>query len=279
MEKFARNALTLLRTPAMLPWWLRWQMRRCGVPLGIKIPFGGIIRSFSSFSDLWSIRQMVPSISESRLIERTVQPLSVNFDVGANVGVFTLAMAKACPTADVFAFEPAPETFEHLRRNVEANRAANVHLGRTAMGSQLNQALFQIDPRSPATNRLKTSDGQSHQCIEVDVQTIDANLHQAEDRHLGLLKIDVEGFECDVLVGAADSIRKNRWAAVLIEICPGNLQRVGRSVADLVAVCESLGCSLRELTVDGKKGRELTRNELESITLANVLVSKSFVTK
>jgi len=262
----------------MQPWWLRWQMKRCGVSLGIKIPFGGVIRSFSSFSDFWSVRQMVPSIGESRLIERAVRPSSINFDVGANVGAFTLAIAKACSTADVYSFEPAPTTFERLRRNVEANHAANVHLRRTAMGSQLGRALFQVDPGSPATNRFKTPDAPSHQCLEVDVQTIDATLHQAEDRHLGLLKIDVEGFECDVLVGATDSIRKNRWAAVLIEICPSNLYRIGRSITDLVAVCTSLGCSLFELTVDGQKGRELTVNELESIVLTNALVSKADVT-
>src|SRR6266498_1880289 len=279
MESFARNALTLLRTPAMVPWWLRWQMRKCGFSFGMRIPFGGKIETFHSFSEFWSVCQNLPSIGESRLIERVVRPSTVNFDVGANVGVFTLAMAKACPEADVFSFEPAPRTFERLQKSVELNRVSNAHLRQAAIGSHANRALFEIDPRSPATNRLTTPGSSSRNCIEVEIQTIDGNLAQAEGRELGLLKVDVEGFECDVLMGAADSIRKNRWAAVLIEVCPGNLNRVGRSVADLLAICNSLGCSLFELGADGKAGRELTDKELQTITLADALVSKSAAAK
>ena len=188
-------------------------------------------------------------------------------------------MAKACPEAEVFSFEPAPKTLERLRSNVELNHVSNVHLRQVAIGSSANHALFQIDPHSPATNRLTTSACSSRECIEVEVQTVDRNLRQAQGRELGLLKVDVEGFECDVLMGAADSICNKRWAAVLIEVCPGNLNRVGRSVADLLAVCNSLGCSLFELDENGKAGREWTREQLQTITLANALVSASSLVK
>jgi len=275
VNNFARNGLTLLRTREMLPWWLRWQMRRrFGVSLAVKIPFGGTIRAFSSFSDFWSIYRMIPSIPESRLIGRVVTRFSVNFDVGANVGVFTLAIAKACQEADVYSFEPAPETFNRLQTNVELNRSLNAHPRRLALGSKPGRGLLQIDPRSPATNRLSGPGNADRNCVEVEVQTVDAQLRQVEGRDLGLLKIDVEGFECDVLMGAADSLRDNRWAAVLIEICPANLRQAGRSVADLVAICESFGYSLFEVSPEGGRGRQLLKGQIESIALANALICR-----
>lgn len=268
-----QNALTLLTTPSMIPVWARWQMRLCGIPAVVKIPFGAKISSFRSFSELWSVHHMAPSAPECRLIRRVVTPASLNFDIGANVGGFTLAMAKACPTAEIHSFEPAPETFEKLCANIALNGVSHVHSHRAAMGSKPGRSFFHVDPNSPATNHLQGSRLADDQCIEVEVQTVDTMIQQAKQGTPGLLKIDVEGFECEVLLGAAESIRQGRWAAVLIEVCPANLHCIGRSVGDLISACDSLGCGLFELSEEGNRGRKLALNELRDTTFMNALVS------
>ncbi|HTD66616.1 MAG TPA: FkbM family methyltransferase [Candidatus Limnocylindria bacterium] len=240
----------------------------------MKIPFGATVGSFSSFSELWSVRHMAPSSRECRLIQRVVVPSSLNFDVGANVGGFTLAMAKACPAAEIHSFEPAPDTFDRLCKNIALNGVPHVHSHRVAMGSKPGLSLFHVDPNSPATNHLRNERTANEQCIEVEVQTVDATIQKIGQRSPGLLKIDVEGFECEVLLGAAESIQQNRWAAVLIEVCPSNLHRTGRSVGDLISICDSLGCALFELTEQGHPGRELSLNDLRNVTFVNALVAR-----
>jgi FkbM family methyltransferase len=274
MSSFTKNASTLFTTPSMVPWWLRWQGRRFGIPSAVAIPGGGHIMSFRNFSDFWSISRMVPTQREYLLMKRVVTAGTVNFDVGANVGVFTVAMSSSSREATVYAFEPTPDTFNRLEKNVELNRLKNVELRQIALGSEQNRALFQTTPTSPATNRLASPGVERQHSIEVEVQTVDGVLRRSGAQRLGLLKIDVEGFESDVLMGAAESIRENRWAAILIEVCPGNLRMIGRSITDLFALCTALDLSFFEISQTGHKGREMTARELESSELTNVLLAR-----
>ena len=52
-------------------------------------------------------------------LSRLLEPDSVAFDVGANIGVFALVMGRLCPQGRVYAFEPAIESFDYLVKNLE----------------------------------------------------------------------------------------------------------------------------------------------------------------
>ncbi len=132
-------------------------------------------------------------------------------DVGANIGSYTILAAGACH-ADVHAFEPIGQAFSHLVRNVRHNaledRAVLHHLAVGAAPGELR-----MEAGLDTMNRVLGAEEPSAQATTVGVTTLDLALREASPT---LLKIDVEGFEREVLIGASATLA--RTAAVLIEV-------------------------------------------------------------
>jgi FkbM family methyltransferase len=152
-------------------------------------------------------------------------------DVGANIGLFTLFAKARNPRAVVHAFEPIPETFAVLKRNVELHGlAADVRLHRSAVGARASaRRTFTFYPNmagnSTATPSIK--DGQREalrrglgdeltgflfrpETRNAPVETISGFLAEEKVGTVDFLKIDVEGDEMEVLKG----IRPEHWPAI-----------------------------------------------------------------
>lgn len=125
-------------------------------------------------------------------------------DVGANIGCFTLALSNLVgPSGKVYAIEPQPENFELLKRNAEGK----AHVDNIAIGSEWNS--IRIAPLSslPHTNyggfELKNEPGGK----EISVMPLD---EYYMEKRLDFIKIDVEGMETEVLIGAEKLLRRFR---------------------------------------------------------------------
>jgi len=129
------------------------------------------------------------------LLRLLLQNGGVFFDVGANIGSYTL-VASESSRARVFAFEPHPQTFSYLRRNVELNHRENVTLLNIALGS-FDGWLPLTDDSGSATNYINpiASDAIPVPCRRADAVSAELRVEPT------VAKIDVEGFEYDVLVG------------------------------------------------------------------------------
>lgn len=122
-------------------------------------------------------------------------------DVGANIGSMALRAAhEVGANGCVLAFEPHPRTFEFLRKNITLNMFSNVDVYNVAIGEEANSVGME-DRRSDDQNRI-TDDGQ----IRVQQRTLDD--YTGKYKLLSLLKIDVEGYEKFVLLGASKTIQK-----------------------------------------------------------------------
>ena len=132
------------------------------------------------------------------VLSRAADP--VFFDVGANIGAYTL-IASEVERAAVVSFEPIPAAFAKLQRNVRLNGRGRVTLLPVAAGSRAGELRMTCDGASPI-NRVVTDDAVADNTMVVAVETLDA-----VSRRLGLqptlIKIDVEGHEPSVLAGAA----------------------------------------------------------------------------
>jgi len=126
-------------------------------------------------------------------------------DVGANVGVYTV-LAGAVAGARCIAYEPSPEAARHLAANVAVNRI-NCEIVKAAVGSAAGVVQFTSN-RGPM-NRIAL-DGEDG--AEVSVVTLDETCAGAT-----MLKIDVEGFEIDVLAGAEAVLKDPALLAVIME--------------------------------------------------------------
>ena len=189
----------------------------------------------------WLVQGMVwePHILE--LLRRHARPGSVVVDVGAHIGVHTLSLATLVGAQGiVYAFEPQRKIYRELVHNLRLNGAANVVPLRFALGAQ-----SAIEEMNPATARSEGSTGVGAGGDRVEMRTLDS----FGLRNLSLLKIDVEGFEDNVLDGARETIARNR-PVIVIEIQgdfayvtapPPIRQRIERTMRKL----EDLGYSLQ----------------------------------
>ncbi|MEO9959229.1 MAG: FkbM family methyltransferase, partial [Nisaea sp.] len=140
---------------------------------------------------------------------------AVMIDVGANVGL-TAAMA-ATHGATVYAFEPSPSMVVHLRRTIDANNIADrVHLANCGLSDHNGELTFFEDQNSGSASHLVTTSTLARKSdTRVPVQTLDAFIGQNDVPRADLIKIDVEGFEIDVLKGAQGTLQRLQPAALI----------------------------------------------------------------
>jgi FkbM family methyltransferase len=138
---------------------------------------------------------------------------AVVLDVGANIGVWTRLFARRVRRGKVYAFEPSPSTFALLRSNCAAH--ANVECVQRALGAQSGSMGF-VEDTQPELRHLTAADGGG---ARVSVSRLDDWLLEAQLTRLDLLKIDVEGFEEELLEGACETLRRFQ-PLVLFEFIP-----------------------------------------------------------
>jgi FkbM family methyltransferase len=139
---------------------------------------------------------------------------------------------------EVHAFEPVPDTYRRLHRNVALNAqlAARVIAHPLGVSSAPGSAIFGIRDHSPCQNRIATAvDSNDLPCIHCPLTTLDEHFVDQPETFLGIVKIDVEGFETAVIQGAARLLAEDRIAFVYAEVIPRALREAGSSAAELLA--------------------------------------------
>ena len=142
-------------------------------------------------------------------------------DVGANVGSYTV-LAGAAIGAHCLSVEPLPVTYDHLLDNVYLNRmqdrvtALNIGLGR-------EEGVLRFSSGEDTMNHVLAEDETGTAATEVPVRCLDAVVG---DREPAVLKIDVEGFETEVILGGAETLARPSLLAVIMEM-NGSGQRYG----------------------------------------------------
>ena len=149
----------------------------------------------------------------SELILSELREGSTFVDVGANNGYYTiLAMSRVGSTGHVWSFEPNPDAFQRLTRNVSLNGSPrNVELFPFALGSGSGTLpLFisrYLDSRSSFTRQGRNS-------IRVRVERAD---HVLDGQRVDWIKIDAEGAEHPVLEGLSETLRQNPGLRLIVE--------------------------------------------------------------
>ncbi|SDM14390.1 methyltransferase, FkbM family [Halogranum gelatinilyticum] len=136
-------------------------------------------------------------------------------DVGANTGVYSLAVAAARPTARVVAFEPNPAVCEQLRTNVRLNDFEDrVDVRAEGLGSESGTATFYRSTYDELGSFVADNaagwEARVRDTVEVDVRRLDDLVADGEVPPPDHLKIDVEGFGYDVVTGSLQTIRNHR---------------------------------------------------------------------
>jgi FkbM family methyltransferase len=188
--------------------------------------------------------------STKRALRSLVQPGTVVLDVGANIGAHTLYLAQLVgPSGRVMAFEPTDFAFRKLTRNLELNpslapriRTYNCFLVAND-GDCAPTAIYSSWPlvREPELHAKHL--GRAMPTDRATTRTVDSILTEAGNPPVSLVKLDVDGFECQILRGATKLLRDQRPIFVM-ELAPYVLDERGTSLAELLSLLRSNEYSL-----------------------------------
>jgi len=146
-----------------------------------------------------------------KAFKRLVKPGDVVMDVGANWGIHTLLLSKLVgPSGLVIALEPLPQAVDSLNWHLDANNCSNVKAIDEAASDEDGQAFFRVG-ESASTGALAEGEAHPHRKqLTVRTRKLDSLVADLRISRLRLIKIDVEGGETKVLLGAQRTIQKYR---------------------------------------------------------------------
>ncbi|MDY7100855.1 MAG: FkbM family methyltransferase [Actinomycetota bacterium] len=148
-----------------------------------------------------------------------LQPGDVFYDIGANVGFFSVLGARlVAPGGWVYAFEPAPDNAELVRRNLAANRFHHTEVLEVAVAGEPATTELELSGYAGGHALVSAGGTPDHAgVVTVEAVVIDDLVAAGRLRPPTLVKIDVEGAELDVLHGMARTIDEHR-PHLLVEV-------------------------------------------------------------
>lgn len=180
----------------------------------------------------------------------------VIFDVGANIGLYSLLASKANPQSSIHAFEPTPLIIDRLDENIRLNNMRNIKVNRVAVGSKTTRGFVRDCRGSDGSNDgmnflLGENFAPDHDDLCVDVTSLDDYCRRCDIDHIDLLKMDVEGGEYDALTGAQNLLKSQAIGCIFIEFIEWAAKRYGYSLRDVRGVLENTGYRLYRLSSAG----------------------------
>lgn len=179
----------------------------------------------------------------TRVLRKILEEDDIVFDVGANIGWYTVFAAKIVTRGQCHAFEPVPFIFEELQRNCLINELGNnLILNQVAVGEKENTVELHTFAGLPyGHSSLSTLGRDDYSTFRVRMTTIDKYLKTNAIKRLDLVKLDVEGAEMSVLRGAKSIFDYPSPPIWIIEMNKETAENFGYSPADLLRFLEEHG--------------------------------------
>jgi FkbM family methyltransferase len=152
---------------------------------------------------------------ESKLVREYLKPGMTVYNIGANLGYYALLASECVGTrGKIYAFEPAPENFELLKRTILENGLTNVDIFQMAVGAAEGTAMLSLSQTNSGDHQLQTIATREH--VTVDVTTINSFIAEGHAPPDAII-MDVQGAELDVLRGAASLLASRLPLTVFTE--------------------------------------------------------------
>lgn len=239
---------------------LRWQVhkRTRRTPRVLRLANGA---RFKAYPDCVVSSGLIyadwPEYHEFHFLRRHLQKGDVVIDAGANVGHVSLLLSDiARGSENMVAFEPSPLTFGRLSENWRLNGWTTDQLFQVALGAS-NGVVEIADVSTPDTTVSLQWSGRSENMVQVPLARLDDYRDCWKGKRVGLLKIDVEGYEAEVFAGSEKTLQEDQPRFVMFESLSGVLDE---RIAVLLAKC---GYEVFELNAMGQP--DFTRSNAQNI--------------
>jgi FkbM family methyltransferase len=226
-------------------------MHECGFRVIVKKGQTGMTGNL--YSGLHEFEEMM-------FVIHYVREQDIFFDIGANVGIYTLLVANL-KKARSYCFEPIPSTFYFLRLNMIVNNLENsVTCYNKGVGDETATLSFVSDKDS--MNKVLTTE-YNGEVIQAEIVKLDDFFENNPVNNYSMLKIDTEGYEYNVLKGANSIISDSRVKVILVEM------NEAEKIHQLLSGKGFVACTYNPFT------RQL--NETDYLSKANIIYVKDLL--
>lgn len=194
--------------------------------------------------------------AETTLFKKLLRPGMTFLDVGANIGYYSaLAASLVGSGGTVIAMEPEPKNHALLLETTRANPGPKYHVYMTAASSTNRTSTFYVSRENCGDNRLM-GDHQSEEVttwstISVPCERIDTLLHQEKLPFPDVIKIDVQGFEADVIKGCDSLFAQKEHLSMMIEFWPDGLRSAGSDPLEFLLCLKNHGFHIQYVDLEG----------------------------
>ena len=165
------------------------------------------------------------------------------FDVGANTGQTVSKLRNIAPSAEIHCFEPSIKAFQALKANTATDKA--VTLNNIALGAvSETRQFFECGQHTDMSSFLMLPEGLKTSVVDVDMTSLDNYCKDNGIVSIDLLKMDVQGFELDVLSGADSMISNNGVKLILTEFMFRKIYKEAPGMTTLYDALEDKGYRL-----------------------------------
>lgn len=179
--------------------------------------------------------------ADIRFLKSLLRPDETLIDIGANVGSHSIALAKHFGgRVQVHAFEAHPRTFRYLQENIQLNKLSCIYPHNVALGEENGEVEFTDEVGVDDINRVSPPSERHRHTVRVPMRRLDD--FGLDHLPIGVIKIDVEGYELFVLRGAARTVA--RASFLYLEASDIHYARYGYSTADLIRLLTDWGWEL-----------------------------------
>ena len=174
-----------------------------------------------------------------RIIRQYVAVGDTVYDIGANIGYVSLALAKSVgPSGQVIAFEPIPKNVQYFRESIEINGLTNVQLLEFAASDQRGEAVIRIAGNLSTASLVWHRHDPSATQLTINTVQIDQLVESGSLAYPRFVKIDVEGAEGSVLKGMQRTVAAAK-PILFIECSEAGREATWTMLRDLGYQCQS----------------------------------------
>ncbi len=218
---------------------------------------------------------------ETKLVKDIVKNGNVVVDIGANIGYYTLLFAKLVgEKGKVFAFEPEPNNFDLLKKNIEINGYKNINLINKAVSNKSGKIKLYLNDVNTSCHSL-IAENPNNQYIEIDSIKLDDFFEI--NQKIDFIKIDVEGAELESLKGMSNLLNQNNDTKILLEFNPSMLKSFGVTPQEYLNLLMDFNFKIYELDENTENLKQIkSPGDLAKINLGkctNLLCIKSNLPK
>lgn len=189
------------------------------------------------------------------------QEPAIIVDVGAALGVTAEKFSKAFPASDVYAFEPIQSTFQSLKKNVSGNK--NIRPINKGLGKEAGQFTIHLSKRITSSSLLDMKKNISNEFFSDNIQQVGTEMITVStldkeipsDKNISILKMDVQGYELEILKGGTESLKHT--SVILVEMQNHDLYSNAPMYYDIDLFLRQHGFELRDMIPSIRQDRKL----------------------